>query len=221
MTPPMYLTLYATDNKTNKDAIDCLIEGLGEYSIPGVMSEKELALCFAESYTKAKCILSEVEMDQKIYELREVNSDIPKIGALRRLEEKDMSFFSYWLEGFSGSTKYTDTVMPIPSSDRERYHYHISRSNMYILEDSGIPVSMAGLPRKMKTVCALNYVYTPPYFRGRGYASSIVSRISQIALDEGFRSVALYTDLANPTSNNIYQKIGYREICDSLMIQFV
>lgn len=221
MTPPMYLTLYATDNKLDKVAIDCLIEGLQGDSISGVMSEKELALCFAEAWAKVRGVSYEIEMDQKIYELREVNPDIPKIGTLRRLDERDMPFFPYWLEGFSGSVKYANTTMSIPSNDKERYHYRISQGSIYILEDDDIPVSMAGLPRRTKTVCALNYVYTPPYFRGCGYASSIVSSLSQIALDEGFESVALYTDLANPTSNSIYQKIGYREICDSLMIKFL
>jgi len=221
MTPPMYLTLYATDNKISEDAIACLIDGLGDISIPGVMSEKGLALHFAKAWSSAKGISYETDMEQRIYELKKVNPDIPKIGTLRQLEERDMPFFPYWLEGFSGSAKYADTTMPIPSCDEERYHYRISRGAMYVLEDNGIPVSMAGLPRRMETVCALNDVYTPPYFRGRGYASSIVSSLSQIALDEGFESVALYTDLANPTSNSIYQKIGYREICDSVMIRFL
>jgi len=33
-------------------------------------------------------------------------------------------------------------------------------------------------------------------------------------LDEGRRFCALFTDLANPTSNRIYHKIGYRPVCD-------
>jgi predicted GNAT family acetyltransferase len=79
---------------------------------------------------------------------------------------------------------------------------------------------MAGYTREMQSVIGVAFVYTPPYERRKGYASSIVAQISQLALDKGFTKCALYTDLANPTSNNIYQKIGYRPICDSLQIKF-
>jgi len=47
-----------------------------------------------------------------------------------------------------------------------------------------------------------------------------VAQISQMALDKGFDKCVLYTDLLNPTSNSIYQKIGYTPICDSLMLNF-
>jgi len=80
---------------------------------------------------------------------------------------------------------------------------------------------MAGITREMQTVSGIAHVYTPPYFRGRGYASSCVAQLSQLILDKGFAKCVLYTDLANPTSNSIYMKMGYRAICDSLMLKFV
>jgi len=64
------------------------------------------------------------------------------------------------------------------------------------------------------------FVYTPPYYREKGYATSCVAQISQIALEKGFTKCVLYTDLANPISNSIYQKIGYVPVCDSLMLKF-
>jgi predicted GNAT family acetyltransferase len=72
----------------------------------------------------------------------------------------------------------------------------------------------------MQTVCGVSFVYTPPYFRCKGYATSCVAGLSRMLLKEGFTKCVLYTDLANPTSNSIYRKIGYRPICDSLEIKF-
>jgi predicted GNAT family acetyltransferase len=43
---------------------------------------------------------------------------------------------------------------------------------------------------------------------------------SQRALDTGARDVILFTNLANPTSNSIYQKIGYRPVYDSSELRF-
>jgi predicted GNAT family acetyltransferase len=61
---------------------------------------------------------------------------------------------------------------------------------------------------------AINAVYTPPELRGRGYATGCVASLSARMLDEGRTFCVLYTDLANPTSNAIYARIGYRGIRD-------
>jgi predicted GNAT family acetyltransferase len=57
-------------------------------------------------------------------------------------------------------------------------------------------------------------VYTPPELRGGGYASACTAETTRRLLKDGRRFCFLYTDLANPTSNSIYQRIGYRPVCD-------
>ena len=66
----------------------------------------------------------------------------------------------------------------------------------------------------------VGYVYTPPSFRGRGYASATVASLSQQLLDGRRRFCFLYTDLANPTSNAIYQRIGYQPVAEVVDILF-
>jgi len=219
MTPPWNLTLYATDNRLNNRALDFLVNEIikENISVPGVMSEKSLAEGFASKYTLAKGMEFSVSMNQRIYELTEVNHDIPEIGSLRLAKESDISFFPYWFEGFR--LECFDTPIAI-NSDEEVYRYHIATDKLYILEYNGMPVSMAKTAREMTTVCSVAVVYTPPYFRGKGYATSCVAKVSRMVLGRGFKKCVLYTDLANPTSNSIYQKIGYRPICDSLDIKF-
>ena len=56
--------------------------------------------------------------------------------------------------------------------------------------------------------------------RGRGYATALVAEQSQKLLDAGRRFCFLYTDLANPTSNAIYERIGYVKIAESAMVEF-
>jgi len=220
MTPPHNVALYVTDNKIDAAAITCLIDGIADHPIPGVVAEKSLAEYFAKAYTTSKGMTFEIAMDQRIYELTEVNPKIPQIGTVRLAEENDMPFLPFWFEAFYAAGTYGSTTMKIPH-DPQPYRYRISKNNLYILEDNGVPVSIAGLNREMQTVIGVGPVYTPPYYRGKGYASSCVAQISQIALDKGFTTCVLYTDLANPTSNSIYQKIGYKPICDSLMLKFV
>ena len=219
MTPPHNITLYATDNIVNPKAISCLIDGLKNHEIPGVMTEKNLAECFAEKYAAEKTLSIKTTMSQRIYELMAVNPEIEKIGVVRLLDNRDMHFFPYWFEAFHAGNHYGKTEMAIPEDD-ELYHYQLSKKKLYVLEDNGIPVSMAGYTRVMQTAMGVAFVYTPPYFRGRGYATSCVAQISQLALEEGFSKCVLYTDLENPTSNSIYQKIGYVPVCDSVMLEF-
>jgi predicted GNAT family acetyltransferase len=66
----------------------------------------------------------------------------------------------------------------------------------------------------------IGMVYTPPEFRGRGYASNCVAALTQRLLDSGRTFCFLFTDLANPTSNKIYRAIGYRHVCDFRKILF-
>jgi len=217
MTPPHNLILYATGNKNDSPAVNCLIEGITEEGvhIPGVMAEKSLAKIFAQSYSAKNGVNFTVHRNQRIYELLQVNEEIPKIGAVRLATEKDMSFLPYWMKGFD-SDCFGDSLAT--GNDIVSYLYRIDR--LYILEDTGMPVTMAKISRELQTVCVVSLVYTPPYFRGKGYATSCVAAVSRLGLEKGFEKCVLYTDLDNPTSNRIYQKIGYRPICDSIEIKF-
>ena len=86
--------------------------------------------------------------------------------------------------------------------------------------DDGEPVSMAGSARPTRRGICINAVYTPHPQRKRGYASACVSALSQLLLNRGYEFCMLYTDLTNPTSNAIYQAIGYEPVIDSTMYRF-
>lgn len=82
------------------------------------------------------------------------------------------------------------------------------------------PVAVAALTGPTPNGIRVSLVYTPREFRGRGYASNLVARLSQHALDTGRKCCFLFTDQANPVSNSIYQKIGYRPVADSERWEF-
>lgn len=219
MTPPKELTLYARDNIINEAAIKCLIEGLANHDVPGVMSTKEMAFYFADVFCKLKNATYEVAMNLRLHALSKVNPDISQIGTLRLLNEQDMSFFPYWDEAFQICINNNGITMNEPQDEMD-YLHTISLKNRYVLEHEGMPVSIAAITRKMQTVCNVAGVYTPPYFRGRGYATSCVAKVSQIILNQGYKNSILSTDLSNPTSNKIYHAIGYNPVCDSVTLTF-
>jgi predicted GNAT family acetyltransferase len=82
------------------------------------------------------------------------------------------------------------------------------------------PVAMAAHAGPTPNGIRVNFVYTPEPNRGKGFASNLVAHISQHQLDAGKRFVFLHTDQFNPTSNRIYQRIGYRPVADSERWEF-
>jgi predicted GNAT family acetyltransferase len=82
------------------------------------------------------------------------------------------------------------------------------------LWDDAAPKAMAAWGRPTTRGVSVNAVYTPPPHRGRGFATALVAALSRKLLAEGRSFCALFTDLANPTSNAVYARIGYRPVRD-------
>ena len=80
---------------------------------------------------------------------------------------------------------------------------------------------MAAWNRPTRRGVAVNQVYTPPQWRRRGYAINAVAQLSSLLLARGRGFCCLFTDKANPTSNSIYQQIGYRHIGDCRHYRFI
>jgi predicted GNAT family acetyltransferase len=75
--------------------------------------------------------------------------------------------------------------------------------------------SRSGSPPK--AAVHIGPVYTPPPQRGRGYGSAVTALATRSILEEGAVPV-LFTDLANPTSNKIYQALGYQAVEDRVIV---
>jgi RimJ/RimL family protein N-acetyltransferase len=91
--------------------------------------------------------------------------------------------------------------------------------------DGGRPVSMAGWNRPVgtpgHTVGRVGPVFTPPQLRGHGYAAAATAEATRRVFDAGAQQAMLHTDLANPTSNGVYARLGYRRVGDGASWAFV
>jgi predicted GNAT family acetyltransferase len=84
-----------------------------------------------------------------------------------------------------------------------------------VLWIDGEPVSFAGYGGRTPNGIRVGPVYTPPELRRRGYASALTAELTRMLLAGGRTFCFLFTDLANPTSNSIYQRIGYEPVSDA------
>ena len=94
----------------------------------------------------------------------------------------------------------------------------IAREKCWVWDNDGMR-SMVSMSGPAGGVARVGPVYTPPESRGSGYATACVHYVSRLLTDRALRCV-LYTDLANPTSNAMYQRIGYRAIAEILRYDF-
>jgi predicted GNAT family acetyltransferase len=165
---------------------------------------------FAAGFAAATGRQALLGMRQRIHELRAVILPArPAPGRLRQARESEAGTLTPWV---GDMLSLIGDRREAADLTRER----IQGGNLFIWEDGG-PVSMAGWTGKTPNGARVNFVYTPAALRGRGYATAAVAALSQHLLDQGHRYCCLYTDLANPTSNAIYQRIGYRPIRDAAL----
>lgn len=85
---------------------------------------------------------------------------------------------------------------------------------------NGVSVSLAGhavaTDAAGTRVTRVGPVYTPEAERGHGYAAAVTAALTRRLLDDGSR-VMLYADADNPTSNGVYQRLGY-DLCADVVI---
>lgn len=213
MTIPEKLILYSPLG-VDREALGQLSNAILDRNlhIPGVLGPKDLVEAFVDIWKRKTNCLVELDMHMRVYELREVNREVIGAGRLRVADDGDLEFMIQGIGEFLKDASLNS--VPDPEKCREHAQRRLADQSVYLWEQEGKPVSMAARSRPTSRGVTINLVYTPKELRGRGYATSCVAALSQQLLDEGYEFCSLFTDLSNPTSNSIYQKIGYRSLGD-------
>jgi predicted GNAT family acetyltransferase len=213
-TPPHNLILHVPSGVSKTD-LDEALDQLGRQleqdgtSVPGVLGRSEVARAFAAFWSHRTGCQTKPGMRERAYELRKVILPAGVPGRMRKAVDADTALVVEWTNAFSMEIfgHVEGEVTPEEAGRRVRA--------MYLWEDeTGRVVSLAGSTRETPHGASVGPVYTPRELRGHGYASACVAALSQTLLDSGKAFCALFTDLANPISNHIYQEIGYRPLCD-------
>lgn len=213
MTIPEKLVIYGMQGDDDT-AIHMLVTGLLERNVrvPGVVGPKELAKKFAATWARRIGCKLDLDMHMRVYELREVNQEVIGEGQLRLARESDLQFLIEGIAEFQKDARLTSA--PDLEKCAESARRCLDNQSVFLWEHQGRVVSMAAKSRPTRHGVTVSLVYTPRELRGRGYATSCVATLSQQLLDSGYEFCSLFTDLANPTSNSIYQNIGYRPLGD-------
>ena len=190
-------------------------------NLADVVGEPDTASCFAELWKQESGQDYYTLLEYGYYRLEKVVPPQNVSGEVRPATEDDFEMLVDWLIEFSRDTgqnlnhKREDAEANI----RQKLNKPIL-GGIRIWMDEGQPVSMAAATRELPNGGNISLVYTPKALRGRGYASAVTAAVSQEILDAGKAFVCLSTDMANPTSNKIYQAIGYKFVGNHRRINF-
>jgi len=208
-TPPHSFVLSKTEDL---ESLEVVARDLQETALPGVSGAKLEAETFAKIWQRLTRQTYQLTMPQRIYALRQVVPVHNVPGSIRLANEEDRPLLNEWISAF-----HAEALSSGPPQDAALIvttYLNGKNRDFYLWEVAGQAVSLAGFSGPTPTGIRINAVFTPQGERRRGYASACVASLSQHLLDTGYKFCCLFTDLRNPTSNHIYQTIGYTPVCD-------
>ena len=217
MTPPFALIVQS--EPLNKPALEALADLLiaKGFVLPGVNGIAEVSDCFAEIWQGKTGRQARRIVNTRAYELRQVLPISYPSGGMKLAEEADAQLAADMLNAMADEVivgpKRLHTAQSVLDIIRKQCAF------FWVDNSEVVSITIASRPQ-IKGIC-VGGVYTLPAYRRRGYARALVAEVSKELLARGYELTNLFTDLSNPTSNKIYQEIGYKPVADYYQYEFV
>ncbi len=215
-TPPHNLIL-TKGNKTDFVALAQYLFIKNRF-VPGVIGPPKEVAAFLDHWKTMTPVKIKTTVHQRLYRLDRVVFPRSAKGQLEKATAKDARLLAGWLGDFFAESLPSDARSA--KENLEVARMKVEQGQAFVWRVGRSAVSMAFATRPTRQGISIGPVFTPVSQREKGYASALVAYLSQHMLDEGKKFCTLYTDLSNPTSNDIYMRIGYRAIAESRHVVF-
>ncbi len=186
----------------------------------GVNGEISAATAFATAWARRYGLAFKPVRRNRLFRLGGLVRPIGVSGGLRAAGPDDIGLVHRWTVDFHSEAA-GDERVPARAAAAAKVERGLAWLWLDTVDGVEQPVSYTGAAVPVRGVHRIGPVYTPPEFRRRGYASACVAQVSQLKRDRGATEVCLFTDQANPTSNKIYQAIGFEPVADTVNLGFV
>lgn len=213
---PPYLLAMSDDSAT------AVVESVAEQvnHLSGVNGEISAATAFATAWARRYGLAFRTERRNRLYRLADLRIPVGVTGRVRAARPDDIDLIHGWTSDFHTEAA-GDERVPAHEASMAKIDRGLAWLWIDDVEGSEQPVSYTGAAVPVRGVHRIGPVYTPPAFRGRGYGSACVARVSHLKRASGATEVCLFTGQANPTSNKIYQAIGFVPVADTVNLGFV
>jgi predicted GNAT family acetyltransferase len=196
-------------------ALQALVETIDD-DLPGVSSPAPEAFDFARLWGRPYRVVQE----HNVFALREVIEPRGVNGSWREATRDDLELLFNWWRAFVAEAIPEDDQGPAGDLEQIERRLDSDIAGFGLWSVDGEIVSLCGYGGRTPHGIRIGPVYTPPELRGHGYASALTAEVSQRLLDGGREFCFLYTDRANATANAIYERIGYRKVCEAAALAF-
>ncbi len=177
----------------------------------GVTAERDTAAAFAEAWHRRTGSRPAPPVRLHLYRLGTLTPPDPSPpGRGRSLGERDHEDVMRWCRDFAAAVNKDVTV----NADTWAGTRFAEKRYTFWETPDGTPVSMAGATPPVAGMVRVDPVYTPAHLRGHGYAAAVTTHVTRTALTAGATDIVLHTDPSNPTSNALYQRLGYLHLTD-------
>lgn len=217
MTPPYHLVVHVEPSFPHASRVlTAIIEEVlpRQGQVPSLLGRVPWIQSAAALWNERATRQARLAVEERVFELREVNWPQKAPGELRLATTDDADLAARWFVDFEAEALPGEPAPELGGRARKA----VEEGRLYFWKvaegDVWRAVSMVAASRTLPHGRNIGPVYTPPSERGKGYAGNATAALSQLLLDQGHQYTTLFTDLANPTSNKIYQAIGYRPVCD-------
>lgn len=187
-------------------------------SIPGVLGPSREAERFARAWAEQTGVTFTLRRGSRVFEVMRVRWPEPVSGEMIMALDAHRPLVQDWTEAFREEAVPNDMIpldRMLAGADKR-----IDDGDCFLWIARDEPVSMACLVGRTPHGRRLSYVYTPPHRRRTGFAGALVANLTQRVLDDGCDFCFLFTDLSNPTSNRLYENIGYERVADCQQFVF-
>lgn len=186
----------------------------GVVAANGPVAEVE---AFATARTARTGATAHVAMRERLFRLAALTPPGEVPGAARPAAERDLDLLVDWTVAFAREAV---AALRPPPDPRPHLRDAVEQGGTTLWEVDGEPVAYASARPSVAAMSRIGPVYTPPEHRRRGYAGAVTAAATRWALDHGARHVAILTDLANPTTNRLYPRLGFEPVLDALEVRF-
>ncbi|MEV8335186.1 GNAT family N-acetyltransferase [Streptomyces niveus] len=211
-TPPLRPLLGPMPDRAARELVPVL--RAVDPELTSVQGENACAEAFAAEWT-GRSGGRRVSRQVRLFRLGDLTPPDPApAGRARLAADADLAVLAEWMSAFAADTGQPGADYTPATAER------IATGRMWLWDVAGAPVAMASVSPIVAGQARVSPVYTPLRLRGRGYGGAVTAAVSRAARDAGAEQVLLFADLANPTSNALYQRLGYRPLTDSRTLTF-
>lgn len=206
--------MFAGVTRMGAEALDALVPRVLHTAadLPGVVGEARTVAGFAGRFATLRKIGAQPAEGQRLYRLGTLFPPTGVPGFLRLADPAEAALVAAWGEGFD-----RDTGDGHGATSARAF---LAAARLYFWDVDGQPVAMASRQVSVGGTARISLVYTPPEHRRRGYAGACTAALCQLCLDTDATSCMLFTQLSNPTSNAMYQRIGFEPLMEIVRYRF-